>query len=212
MPAVGIGEPPARDLEESAEDGHEHAGVVADAEFLVDALEQALGLRRAHRGDAHQADRARHEQRRRHAVAGDVAHAQEEPSLVDEERVEEVAADARRGLHHPRDLHIRPVREQRPAQRQHAGLQLPRQLQLLLQVLQREAPPLRLQHRFVGAAHALGQCGEQVAPDRGHGHEPAPEQLPRQRQHARLALREHQRGGRLAVDGGELSDAFAGRG
>jgi hypothetical protein len=98
MAAIGIDKAAARNLEKPAEDGHEHAGVVAVAELVVDAFEEKIRPVGAHRDHAHEADGARHEERGRHAMTRHVAHAHEQARLVHEEGVEEIAPYAGGGL------------------------------------------------------------------------------------------------------------------
>src|SRR3569833_348340 len=172
-------------------------------------LEQLRGLTRAHRSDTNEAHRARHEQRGRNAVARYVPHANEDAPLVDEEHIEEVATNFRGGSRQARELDIAPLGEQPPARWQHAGLKLPRDLQLPAHVFEREMPPLRFEHRLVRSAHSCGQRPEQVARYTRYAGNAAPEPRAWPPQHAYFGDRDHPRGDGLAVDGRHFPDAFA---
>src|SRR4051794_14571467 len=91
-------EPARRNLQEGAEDRHEDVRVVAAAQLRVQVLEQAGRLTGAHGSDTNEAHGPRHEQCSWNAMARHVAHGDEKVRVVDEERIEEVAADFRGGI------------------------------------------------------------------------------------------------------------------
>ena len=150
-----------------------------------------------------QREAARHEQRGPDALARDVAHGKEEVTLVDEERLVEVAPHLRGRLHRRGAVDLRVVREDCRERRQHARLDLPRQPQLLPHLLPRG---LALERRPEPGAHqaqqAAGKCGprKQVAEHASLRHA---------KQLARLC-RHHPGRRRPAVDHRHLAEALAG--
>ena len=143
-------------------------------------------------------------------MARHIPHAKEKISVVHEERIEEIAADFGCGIHHASDLDIAALGEKTAPQRNHAGLQLARDLEFPAHLFEGELRALRFQPRLVAAAHALGQRGEQIARYARYRAEAAPKQHARQAQHARLRQRDDKRRSRLAVDRGHFPDAFPG--
>jgi hypothetical protein len=208
--AVRVHEPAALHVEEAAQKRHEEVRVVADAEPVVQRLEEPVGLHRVRGQRAKQADHAHHEEGRGDAVPRDIPDAHEQRAAVHEEDVEEVPADLRRRLHEAAHLDVGPAREQGALQRQHARLQLPRDLELLLEVLQLQVLALHRQRFLVGVAHPLGESGHQVGRHAAQRHDAVPENVAVEPQHARIRHGAHQGRDRLAVDGRKLADALAG--
>ena len=111
-------------------------------------------------GDANQALGPRHEQCRRHPLAGDVTDQKAEHSVLGQEEIVEVAADLTRRLHAGEQVEGKLDRRRRERVRHHRHLQAARRLQLLLQprqmrldlvaqplLLERGAEPSLEQHR-----------------------------------------------------------------
>ena len=106
--AVGIEKTPVAHVVHAVEDRHEHVpgggldqGVVDDPQALAGAVLHLPG------GGADDRARDRHEHRRRHALAGDVADDDADAVLVQPEEVVEVAADLLGGMHGGLDLDAR---------------------------------------------------------------------------------------------------------
>ena len=102
---------------------------------MMSAGEAAAPLPLAHQlgRDADEAFRTRHEQRRGHSFAGDVADKEAERSVLGGEDIIEVAADFPRGMDEAPYIHRTLPRRRGKRLRQHAHLQIAGRLQLLLE-------------------------------------------------------------------------------
>uniref|UniRef100_A0A0U1P9V5 Uncharacterized protein n=1 Tax=Mizugakiibacter sediminis TaxID=1475481 RepID=A0A0U1P9V5_9GAMM len=161
MAGAGVGERALGEIEHAAEQRHEHQVVVALAQLGVEAGEDALRIERVARGAFQMADHARHEQRRRHALVGDVAKGEAQMAGVVAEHAVEVAADAAR-RHQPRAQgEAAAAALQRAAAGQHAALDFARGFQLAVEARARlhrrgQLGDVRLQR----GAHAVDAARE----------------------------------------------------
>ncbi len=120
------------DVQDTRENGHEHALVVVGAQFVVDVGEDARcrtvigGSRFDHRlGHGHK-------QCRRHALTRYVADAKAEPLLVDEIVIVKIASDLTGRFERRKDRELSVIGEGRKNQRYHAHLNFPADIQLVL--------------------------------------------------------------------------------
>ena len=129
---VRVEQLPGIEVQNSEKNGDEHAGVVVTADLFVHVRKDA-GRRivvrspRLDQGLGHG-----HEQRRWHSLARDITDAKTEVFVVDEEEVVEVATHFPGRLEHGEDIELAAPRVGRKDQGEHAHLDLPPDVQLVL--------------------------------------------------------------------------------
>ena len=98
VPGIGIQQVTGGEVADGQKQGHEHGVVVARAEGVIDpAQDRAAGAVMPGAG-LDQGLGHRHQQRRRHPLAGDITDAKGDVVAVEKEEVIEVAADLARRL------------------------------------------------------------------------------------------------------------------
>ena len=137
---IAIKDLPGFRRQHAEEQRHEHHIVVVLAKLAIDASDDVRGrssgsLPFAHQlgRDADEAFRTRHEQRRGHPLAGDVADKETKRSVLGGEEIVEVTTDLARRMNEAPYIHRTLSRRQRKHLRQHAHLQIAGRLQLLLE-------------------------------------------------------------------------------
>ena len=146
------------EVEDAEPRGHEHAALIGLAQAPV-----GIGKGRVH-VQARLNQRVNlglglhHEQRRGHALAGDVGDEHHESVAVEHKEVVEVAAHLARGLHARVDVEVVALGERREHARQRGVLDMARQLQLgIVAVLGLLDVALE---RVDGGVHVVGKLGE----------------------------------------------------
>ena len=130
MPGVG-GEAPARgDLDHRKPYGDEELRLVALAQLLIDVFQYLRGALAELGAVFDQGLRDHHEQRRGHALAGNVRHHKAQVIVVHQEKVVKIAADLLGRGHGGVEVKLRPLREGREDPRQHIRLDLGGDVQL----------------------------------------------------------------------------------
>ena len=134
MAGIAIAQPPCRQVEHADEEGDEHIGLVVLTQQLVQYLHDVCRIVYLHRGDTEQRVRLGHDDGRRHALAADVADA-EEQFLVADEEVEQVAADLTGWCQRAKDVDVVAFREWWKLLGQHRLLNFPGYLQFAADAL-----------------------------------------------------------------------------